>query len=199
MKIKISKSFIILLFLICLQNCAKKQTNSSQNSELLNVSNRQEIANANNGNKIRQSIENAAENQTRKPTKVKGIEISFDLIAYRSDSERERLVKLVEESLEKNQVSLIELIDYDCGGGAGCYDLGSVMVQIIYRIGEKNAVKIFSDMTSVKANRLSFLIRAGLEYGDNNYDGKMDNKLIESEFPELYTLLARLNKCEDCQ
>ena len=32
------------------------------------------------------------------------------------------------------------------------------------------------------------LVITGLEYGDNNNDGKMDNKRIENEFPEL-------NKC----
>ncbi len=33
------------------------------------------------------------------------------------------------------------------------------------------------------------MIAVGLEYGDNNYDGEMDNKRIEEEFPNLLKVL----------
>jgi hypothetical protein len=33
-------------------------------------------------------------------------------------------------------------------------------------------------------------IKAGLEYGDNNKDGKMDNKIAEKEFPTLMKKLS---------
>lgn len=33
-------------------------------------------------------------------------------------------------------------------------------------------------------------IDVGLEYGDNNYDGKMDNKKSENEFPNLMKKLT---------
>lgn len=36
------------------------------------------------------------------------------------------------------------------------------------------------------------LIAAGLEYGDNDNDGKIDNKRIEIEFPELHQLLISI-------
>lgn len=37
--------------------------------------------------------------------------------------------------------------------------------------------------------RIEGVIAAGLEYGDNNYDGEMDNKRIEEEFPNLLKVL----------
>ena len=37
---------------------------------------------------------------------------------------------------------------------------------------------------------LESLIRVGLEYGDNNKDGKMDDKKIQTEFPKLYKILT---------
>ena len=40
-----------------------------------------------------------------------------------------------------------------------------------------------------ETNSIEGLIMAGLEYGDNDKDGKMDNKRIENEFPELQNLL----------
>ena len=32
---------------------------------------------------------------------------------------------------------------------------------------------------------------AGLEYGDNDYDGKMGDKRIKDEFPHIYELTHR--------
>jgi hypothetical protein len=37
---------------------------------------------------------------------------------------------------------------------------------------------------------LEGLVVAGLEYGDNDKDGKMDNKRIELEFPKLNKIFA---------
>ena len=36
---------------------------------------------------------------------------------------------------------------------------------------------------------LESLIKVSLEYGDNNQDGKMDNKKFETKFPELLNIL----------
>lgn len=44
-------------------------------------------------------------------------------------------------------------------------------------------------LNSNEAGRLEGLIRAGLEYGDNDNDNEMDNKKIEIEFPELLNQL----------
>jgi hypothetical protein len=34
--------------------------------------------------------------------------------------------------------------------------------------------------------RVGSMLRAGLEYGDNDRDGQMDNVKIQEAFPELY-------------
>jgi hypothetical protein len=129
--------------------------------------------------------------------KVDGISISPDLFINWSNSHQRRqtITNLIEESLKKDKKAFIELTEFDCGGGAGCYDLGSIIVQIIYRIGEQNAVEIFKDLDSDKACLLECRIGAGLEYGDNDYDDKMDNKLIEKEFPKLHKLFTEKKPC----
>jgi hypothetical protein len=50
-------------------------------------------------------------------------------------------------------------------------------------------LKYQKKLESKEVNRLEGMIMAGLEYGESDKDGKMDNKRIESEFPELYKLL----------
>ncbi len=55
---------------------------------------------------------------------------------------------------------------------------------------EPNAFKEFIELTkdfnkNERQLLLSF-IRVGLEYGDNNYDGKMDNESIENVYVKIY-------------
>ncbi len=49
--------------------------------------------------------------------------------------------------------------------------------RFIEKLGQKERTVLYS------------LILFGLEYGDNDRDGKEDNKLIENEFPALFILL----------
>ncbi|TXF79227.1 hypothetical protein [Chryseobacterium sp.] len=76
-----------------------------------------------------------------------------------------------------------------CGGGAGCYDLGFIVTQIIYRIGENEFASMVEKLGREETNSIEGLIRVGLEYGDHDKDGKMDDRRIENEFPELHKLL----------
>ncbi len=82
-------------------------------------------------------------------------------------------------------------MDFECGDGAGCYDLGFILSQIIYKIGEDKFLKLVSQVEPNKINGLKSLISIGLEYGDNDNDGEMDNKKIELEFPNLNSILNR--------
>jgi hypothetical protein len=197
MKFNVFKSIIILIFIFCLQNCAKNERSEYQNRESVKVNVKNDNAGTIENNNI-QTIEEKERIQSRKPLKVKGIVASSDLIAPRKESEKQRLIELIQKSLEKDKEAFIGLIEFDCGGGAGCYDLGSVIVQIIYRIGERKTIDLVQTINSKQASRLSFLIGAGLEYGDNNYDDKQDNKLLEKEFPKLYDSLIKLKRCEEC-
>jgi hypothetical protein len=173
--IKIFTAVLLVTLILFLQSCVNK-TNENQPDKI----NLQDIDLA------RQEI-----------IKVNGITISPDLFISWSNGQqrKEQLANLIEKSLKKDKPALIELTEFDCGGGAGCYDLGSIIVQIIYRIGEENAVNTFQNYNSDKACRTEHLIAAGLEYGDNNYDDKMDNKLIEKEFPKLHKLFTEKKPC----
>jgi hypothetical protein len=120
---------------------------------------------------------------------VDGIIIGDTLYENQSITENRKLRQLIRQTLDKDEKALVELNDFWCGGGAGCYDLGFVVTQIIYRLGEKDFMTIVAKLDNNKTNELEDLIMAGLEYGDNDKDGKMDNKRLETEFPKLYKLL----------
>jgi hypothetical protein len=118
-----------------------------------------------------------------KQDNVAGIYIADTLYTNRSYAENKRLCNLIEGTLDKDKDSLVRLIDFNCGGGAGCYDLGFVVVQIIYKLGEPAFSDIVSKLTESEKSHLKGCIYAGLEYG---YDKP---RLFDVEFPMLYELL----------
>lgn len=120
-----------------------------------------------------------------KQRKTNGIEITETLYVHQDYETNKELRKLIQETLNQNEKAIPKLINFPCGDGAGCYDLGFVLTQIIYRIGENefNEMVLRLDIEEIKG--LRSLIKAGLEYGDHNNDGKTDNKRIEKEFPIL--------------
>lgn len=120
---------------------------------------------------------------------VDGIFIDHTLYENQNLEKNRELRQLIRQTLNKDEKALAKLNDFWCGGGAGCYDLGFIVTQIIYRVGENDFITMASKLDSKQVNGLEGLIMAGLEYGDNDKDGKMDNKRIETEFPELYKLL----------
>jgi hypothetical protein len=120
---------------------------------------------------------------------VDGIIIDHTLYESLSFSKKQELRQLILQTLKKNDKSLAKLNNYWCGGAAGCYDLGFIVTQIIYRLGEKDFMTMVDKLDSKETLGLEGLIAVGLEYGDNDKDSKMDNKRIENEFPELKKLL----------
>lgn len=118
-----------------------------------------------------------------------GILIGHTLYENQSLEDNRELRQLIRQTLNKDEKALAKLINFWCGGGAGCYDLGFIVTQIIYRVGEKDFIEIAGKLDSKEKTELEGLIMAGLEYGDNDKDGKMDNKVIATEFPELLKLL----------
>ena len=119
-----------------------------------------------------------------------GIFIAHTLYENLSISEQTDLKKLIRRTLVKDEKALTKLNNFWCGGAAGCYDLGFVMTQIIYKIGENEFIKIVQKLKKEDIRGLEGLIVVGLEYGDNNKDGKMDNMKFEFEFPTLYKILS---------
>ncbi|SNR14728.1 protein of unknown function [Tenacibaculum jejuense] len=98
---------------------------------------------------------------------------------------------LISKALKKEQNAIIEITKFPDGGAAGYYDLGYILTQIIYRIGENDFYKILKEIPKSERNGFEELIAVGLEYGDNDYNGEMDNKRIETEFPKLFEILNK--------
>ena len=124
-----------------------------------------------------------------KQEETNGIEIAETLYVHQDYKTNKELRKLINEALDQNEKAIPKLTNFPCGGGAGCYDLGFVLTQIIYQIGENdfNQMVLLLDTNEIKG--LRSLIRVGLEYGDHNNDGKVDDRRIEKEFPTLNTTL----------
>lgn len=75
--------------------------------------------------------------------------------------------------------------------GESAYDLGYVLTQIIYMIGEDEFLKTINNLTNDEKAILISFINIGLEYGDNDYDNIQDNKRIEDEFPLIQQKLIK--------
>jgi len=118
---------------------------------------------------------------------VEGIKIESVLLAHQSFQDNKNLVEIIKLCLDQKTEGFKALQKFDCRGGAGCYDLGYVLTQIIYRIGEDNYINSISKLPLQEQMNLTDLIRVGLEYGDNNYDGKMDDLRIQNAFPKIST------------
>lgn len=116
---------------------------------------------------------------------VDGIIIGSDLYGMQTFSANRKLCSIIRRILNKDQRAIVELTDYWCGGASGCYDLGYVLTQIVYKVGEKEFINLIQGLPKNKKQELLSLIGAGLEYGDNNYDGKMDETTIEVALPSL--------------
>ncbi|MFV0187666.1 hypothetical protein OBK20_09895 [Empedobacter falsenii] len=123
-----------------------------------------------------------------KTEKVDGIIIGETLLVHQSYTENKELKIIIEKCLNKEEDGFKRLNSFNCGGGSGCYELGFVLTQIIYRIGEKNYLIAIKNLDKLTQTQLSSLIRAGLEYGDNDYDNIQDNKKLNVEFPRIYNL-----------
>ena len=124
-----------------------------------------------------------------KKGKVDGIIIGDTLFVHQSLSENRKMEKLIHQALKKERNAFVEIKNFPNGGAASSYDLGYILTQIIYRIGEKDFVDILIKIPKSERNEFEGLIAVGLEYGDNDYDGKMDNKKMGSEFPKLTEIL----------
>ena len=124
-----------------------------------------------------------------KQNEVEGILIDHTLYVNQTLSKNKELRQLIKQTLNKDEKALEKLNDFWCGGGAGCYDLGFIITQIIYRQGEQEFMTMVDKLNYNEIIGLEGLIMVGLEYGDNDRDGKMDNKKFDNEFPELLQIL----------
>ncbi len=120
-----------------------------------------------------------------KKENVKGIVINNALLENQSLSDNKELSLIIQSTLKGDYNSLRRLNHFNCGDSAGCYDLGYVITQIIYKIGEPKFNEMIDKLDRKELYGIEGFINVGLEYGDNNYDGKIDYKKVETEFPVL--------------
>ncbi|MBJ6367501.1 hypothetical protein [Snuella sedimenti] len=118
-----------------------------------------------------------------KQNQIEGIEIGHTLYTNQSLKQNKELTDLIARIIKKDSKALEELTEFWCGGGAGCYDLGIITSEIVYKIGEDNFIKMTSKLNTKQKNNLEGLLNAGLEYG---YE---PDRNLNVEFPNLYKFL----------
>lgn len=102
-------------------------------------------------------------------------------------SKNRKLVNLINQILAKDKSAVKTLLKVDCGGGAGCYDLGFIFSQLVFKIGEDDFIKLIDGLDKQDKSMLSSFIRAGLEYGYEPYS----TRTIENTFPKLNQVLTK--------
>jgi len=120
-----------------------------------------------------------------KTDNVEGIILKNTLVELQDYSENKRMASLIKATLNEDSEAFKQLINFPTGGGESSYNLGYVITQIIYRIGGNETIELIKNYDSRDLNLLQGMINVGLEYGDNDYDGKMDEIFIKDEFPDL--------------
>ena len=87
--------------------------------------------------------------------------------------------------MAKDKSAIQELLKVDCRGGAGCYDLGFIFYQLVFKIGEDEFIGLTTDLSPQEKGFLLGFIDVGLEYGYEPYS----TKTTENTFPKLYKVL----------
>jgi hypothetical protein len=120
-----------------------------------------------------------------------GVKIGYTLYVHQSLLENYELRSLIGQALKKDSQALAKLSDFPCGGGGGCYDLGIVLAELLYRIGETDFIVMVSELPQNQKSQIKSFLSVGLQYGDFNADGKDDLKWFEKEFPRLNNELSK--------
>ncbi len=122
---------------------------------------------------------------------VKGIKLGHNLYDTQGWSYNRILCKRIDKTLQKDPIALKEIINGSYGGGAGDYDLGEVVVQIICKIGESEFIKLAVQLNSEERNHLRQYIEAGLEYGNEYFFEVKNKRNIKKQFPKLEIVLQK--------
>ncbi|MFW2178237.1 MULTISPECIES: hypothetical protein [unclassified Moraxella] len=104
--------------------------------------------------------------------------------------ENQKLVDLIKRALAKDKTAIKDLLNFNCGGGAGCYDLGFIFSQLVFKIGEDEFIRLIDGFSEDDKSALKFFISAGLEYGYPLVSqSPYKSRTIETEFPKLNQVL----------
>jgi hypothetical protein len=115
---------------------------------------------------------------------IDGIDIS-ETVLISSDEQNIDYCNLVEMSLQKHTPSIktLSLLEYHNAVG---YDHGSVLVDIIERVGEDIFINGLNGISITEKITIKSYLMVGLEYGSNpNFEGKT----LEHAFPKLNSFL----------
>jgi hypothetical protein len=99
------------------------------------------------------------------------------------------MCQLISRSLHHDSQALAELVAFDCGGAAGCYDLGDVFIQILCRVGEPEFMRMTASFSPQQQQEVRSFLEVGLEYGGSSVRKQLGNSIHE-QFPLLDRQLA---------
>lgn len=85
---------------------------------------------------------------------------------------------LINRSLAENSDKLEALTEFGCGGGAGCYDHGWVLLQILIKVGDLKFSKMVVGFSNKNKSLLLGLLFVGGEYGPHK-----DHYYLEKNYP----------------
>lgn len=115
---------------------------------------------------------------------IEGIEVS-DLLVISSGEKGVKYCDLLSESLRGDENAILGLSLLEFSNSTG-YDHGSVLVDLILKIGEKKYIQAISQTSREQKNLIQSYLDVGLEYGNN---ATIKSKDIAIAFPDLSSFL----------
>ncbi|MDO4879421.1 MAG: hypothetical protein Q3966_09070 [Neisseria sp.] len=126
---------------------------------------------------------------------AEGIEFGETWVLYHTRTESRRLHDAVRLTLQSQPQGFKSLLATRCDA-ASCYDLGAVITQIIYRMGEEQFARMLPNLDESEKTWLADMIIVGLEYGGTVNPRQGGTRQFETEFPKLYKSLGRTDNLE---
>ena len=94
-----------------------------------------------------------------------GIKLGGTLYAWQATFDNFHYRLLMTRTLRGDSSALESLVNFDCGGGAGCYDHGEVLVQLLSQVGDAEFSLMVNELRTESKYVLHSLLAAGFEYG----------------------------------
>jgi len=110
---------------------------------------------------------------------TQGISTESNFGIYQSLPEKAERTILINQTLSKDINALKTLTYLSCGGGAGCYDHGWVLVQILYRLGDVQFAEMIKSWRPDEKTMLLSFLYVGAEYGMTK-----DHYYIDKHYPK---------------
>jgi hypothetical protein len=115
---------------------------------------------------------------------VEGIEVS-ELLVTSSGEKGVKYCDLLSESLRGDENAILGLSLLEFSNSTG-YDHGSVLVDLILKIGEEKYIQAISQTNREQKILIQSYLDVGLQYGN---DSSIKSKNLTKAFPNLYSVL----------